>query len=487
MYQYALLACIMFSIIDSRSVDIVNNNNIAEHFPKYDNDTQALINYLYIYGYLDTDENAYTDPMKMSSIEMNARIDKFKKFYELNNDNDLKQFINKKRCGVRDALAFTMNKSRTKWAQLTLRWAFYAPKRELIIAQRAFNAWSNLSGIKFEYNNKDPNIIISFQSYPYHTFVSKPQNCTFSSSGEIAHAYPPPSFYESVQNTEIHIKSGDPDIYRGNFLLNTLIHEIGHALGLAHHIERSSVMYPMSPSPDRLLTISKDDIISIQDLYGKPGIEIPDICKINPDNIFIFNNYIYIIYKNWFWNLDINPKHRTPTAAKNIKLLFNFIYTDITIDKLFIYHSNKSDAISVLYRNDIYTLDKNFELLYKNKYILWQYIPINQIRGIITDFFDKTYIFYSHIIEFYNIIPYIYDKQYITDKFVGISEFKYAFRYIDGDIYFIDKDSYAYKYNQFSNTMSKNSFDMTFFNICNDRTISIIRRLLNKLEDKIKE
>lgn len=54
-------------------------------------------------------------------------------------------------------------------------------------------------------------------------------------------------------------------------LFLVLIHEIGHALGLRHSTERTSVMYPvLERTPgEQLPVISNDDVERLRSLYGE--------------------------------------------------------------------------------------------------------------------------------------------------------------------------------------------------------------------------
>ena len=55
-----------------------------------------------------------------------------------------------------------------------------------------------------------------------------------------------------------------------NYLLNTLTHEIGHALGLTHSSHEDSIMfaYVTASNKDKIVRLNIEDILAIQQLYG---------------------------------------------------------------------------------------------------------------------------------------------------------------------------------------------------------------------------
>ena len=75
--------------------------------------------------------------------------------------------------------------------------------------------------------------------------------------------------------------------YKGTNLVQTLVHQFGHSLGLSHSDMRSAIMSPffkvalfkkVSPEPvfiysmqawDRDLHLDRDDVLAIQTLYGE--------------------------------------------------------------------------------------------------------------------------------------------------------------------------------------------------------------------------
>ena len=81
-------------------------------------------------------------------------------------------------------------------------------------------------------------------------------------------------------------------------LLITAIHELGHALGIAHSTKRSALMYPYQGGRtlDRLMVrglgevkLDVDDIKAIQTLYGKPGLPRPQYEDVEEIDIVLGN------------------------------------------------------------------------------------------------------------------------------------------------------------------------------------------------------
>lgn len=163
-----------------------------------------------------------------------------------------------------------------------------------------------------------------------------------------AHAFYP----GSALGGDVHLdddESWDIDDFDENSigdvsLFYTLLHELGHSLGLAHSSKKDSVMFPWYSSKhtfDReTRELPEDDVIAIEQLYGaKPGkkwgpiiskttkrIEIKrttstpriestqppttvrperpdDACSMNYDAIGILRNELMIFKGKWMWRL----------------------------------------------------------------------------------------------------------------------------------------------------------------------------------------
>ena len=108
--------------------------------------------------------------------------------------------------------------------------------------------------------------------------------------GTLAHAYFPQF------GGDIHVDDTEfwsIDSYKGTNLLQTMVHELGHSLGLSHSDVREAVMAPFYRGWDPFLKLDQDDRRAIQALYGvggrinsgrpgrqpSPGPGRPDICR----------------------------------------------------------------------------------------------------------------------------------------------------------------------------------------------------------------
>lgn len=136
---------------------------------------------------------------------------------------------------------------------------------------KAFQMWEEVSDMKFRKKSSGSvDIEISFARGAHGDGI--PFN---GPGGVLAHAYFPG--YGAISG-DAHFDDTEPwsiTPYKGNQLLNTLIHEFGHSLGLEHSRVRGSIMAPYYKGWDTNLRLHDDDIKGIQYLYGKPRKETP--------------------------------------------------------------------------------------------------------------------------------------------------------------------------------------------------------------------
>ena len=175
------------------------------------------------------------------------------------------------------------------WTRLDLTWRVanslenLSPDGQLDAVQRAFEAWAGASGLSFEQVDGEADITITFERdehgdpYPFD-----------GSNGVLGHTFFPSA---GDRRGQIHLNAekfwtlGEG----GEFdLLTTLLHEIGHALGLEHSTNQAAVMFPGYKGPWRVLT--SDDVDAIQRRYGDPDGEVLptpfDRTVVAPPNLF---------------------------------------------------------------------------------------------------------------------------------------------------------------------------------------------------------
>ncbi|XP_061461114.1 matrix metalloproteinase-28 [Rhineura floridana] len=200
--------------------------------------------------------------------------------------------MNLPRCGVNDAesrstwkdrvgLLFsggTLSRKRRKrfshqsgkWHKrhLTYRvvnWPWYLPQQQVRQAVKAaFELWSNASALVFwEAAGEPADIRLTFFQGDHNDGVD---NAFDGPGGALAHAFFP-------RRGEAHFDNDERwslDSGKGRNLFVVVAHEIGHTLGLEHSPVRNALMSPYYKKLGKDFVLNWDDILSIQNLYGKP-------------------------------------------------------------------------------------------------------------------------------------------------------------------------------------------------------------------------
>ncbi|XP_046677434.1 72 kDa type IV collagenase-like [Homalodisca vitripennis] len=134
---------------------------------------------------------------------------------------------------------------------------------------------------------------------------------------------------------------------------SVLVHDIGHALGLSHSLQRDSVMYPSYEIPPNIthmaeLDLAKDDIYGIQYLYGYPvpsttttttttsttsqpppdrGLSTNDLCvyKTKLQTVLIVNNKIFMFHNKKVWVVDMEETDREPSQFNRPKIITQWL------------------------------------------------------------------------------------------------------------------------------------------------------------------
>ncbi|XP_034995981.1 matrix metalloproteinase-28 [Zootoca vivipara] len=158
-----------------------------------------------------------------------------------------------------------------KWYKrhLTYRlvnWPWYLPEQQVRQAVKAaFELWSNVSSLVFWEAAGDPaDIRLTFFHGDHNDGVD---NAFDGPGGALAHAFFP-------RRGEAHFDNDERwslDSRKGRNLFVVVAHEIGHTLGLEHSPVRSALMSPYYKKLGKDFVLNWDDILSVQNLYGKPS------------------------------------------------------------------------------------------------------------------------------------------------------------------------------------------------------------------------
>ncbi|XP_071789517.1 stromelysin-3-like isoform X1 [Asterias amurensis] len=97
--------------------------------------------------------------------------------------------------------------------------------------------------------------------------------------GTLAHAYFPENGNAHFDEDEIFSVHST----EGVNLFIVAAHEFGHSIGLAHSSEFGALMYPWYQGYVPEFVLPEDDILGVQQLYGKPDIRRPDTLTLSND------------------------------------------------------------------------------------------------------------------------------------------------------------------------------------------------------------
>lgn len=256
-----------------------------------------------------------------STSDMNHTIRQMQHFFGLTEsgrlDHQTLHKMKEARCGVPDVDNFNFYPNKPKWKNNTITYmiARYTPDMKRDDVEKsfrlAFKMWSDASPLRFiQVNHGKADIILTFAREFHGDFFpfDGPQ-------GVLAHAFQPG---EGIGG-DVHFDedetwtTGSP----GYSLLAVAAHELGHSLGLTHSQDPSAIMYPnYRQRSSKQYSLSKDDILGIQTLYGKPtaraemtpgkcdpNFSIDAAAMIGNEIVFFKNRYMWM-RTTWttYWN-----------------------------------------------------------------------------------------------------------------------------------------------------------------------------------------
>jgi len=245
-----------------------------------------VLRYLERYGYLSpTDVKFGRVRSKWKLYQAVRNLQRFTGLNETGNPEDPStvDLVTKQRCGFRDLGKTAQFRRKKRYSlhgtfwhknRLTYKMATYTSDltRQQVdnTIQSALSMWAKVSPLTFSKVTDGPaDIEIIFEN-------KKDRGYSFDGrGGELAYAYFPGS--NAGRFGDLHFD--DEELFTvhksqpGGVDLKWLaLHELGHSLGLEHSSTKGAIMYPIYSGYHPGLELHRDDVLGIQQLYGKPSI-----------------------------------------------------------------------------------------------------------------------------------------------------------------------------------------------------------------------
>ncbi|KAL4660540.1 matrix metalloproteinase-28 [Arapaima gigas] len=240
------------------------------------------------YGYLRQDEKRHSSEEVRSAVREFQWLSHLKVTGRL--DGVTLQQMAAPRCGVDDGRSHSTWAQRVdglllgqhqrskrytqqgkKWYKRHLTYRIVNYPRHLsaglvrLAVHTAFELWSNVSALAFrEVTQGLADIRLAFFEGEHDDGTG---NAFDGPGGALAHAFFPcrgEAHFDMAERWTLHS-------HKGHNLFMVAAHEIGHTLGLEHSPVRRALMSPYYKKLSKALVLNWDDIIAVQQLYGKPS------------------------------------------------------------------------------------------------------------------------------------------------------------------------------------------------------------------------